>query len=585
MFFVIRNKQKKYYEKGHSMKNQDSLKWIVKNSKKEVPKIIILSICNILLALVATVLAIVSKLAIDSAQKAATAVGSSEFAYYRNMIILNCVLILIIITARLLIRVFSQSMSIRVQAKMEMNMRGRLFNSIMTKDYGKINKYHSGELMNRITSDVKIVTDGIVSIVPDALYFVTQFFGAFVVLIIFDWKFTMLFIATGIIMSVIAVFFRGKLKNLSKQVQETDGKVRSFFQEAIESMLVVKTFGLENQFDKKGNILQRTNYEVKMKRRRITIFANAGFSFIFNTGYLFALGWCAIKVSMKTMTYGTLTAVLQLISQIQTPFVNITKMFPQYYAVLASAERIMEIEDIENEENTYEKIDVKQTYDKLESIRFNNIKFNYGRETVIEHGDAMLSKGDFVAIRGISGIGKSTLMKMLLGVFKPQQGTIDICLENGKIIQASPNTRSMFSYVPQGNYLFSGTIRENIVMINQNVSDEEIEKALKLSEIEDFIKKLPDGLDTVIGEKGLGISEGQAQRLAIARALISNAPIILLDEATSALDKNTEEKVLDNIKKLNKKTCIIITHKAAALKVCNREFIIKDKQLTAVRKE
>lgn len=567
------------------MKNQNSLKWIIKNSKGEIPKIVILSISNILLALVATVLALVSKLAIDSAQRAATASSNAEFLHYRNLIIFNCILILVVITSRLLLRVFTQSLTIRVQAKMEMKMRGRLFYSIMMKDYGKINKYHSGELMNRITSDVKIVTEGIISIVPDALYFLTQFVGAFVVLIIFDWKFTMLFIAAGIVMSVIAVFFRGKLKNLSKQVQETDGKVRSFFQEAIESILVVKTFGLEKQFDKKGNILQRTNYEVKMRRRKITIFANAGFSFIFSAGYLFALGWCAIKVSMKAMTYGTLTAVLQLISQIQTPFVSITKMFPQYYAVLASAERIMEIENITNEESIYEKIDVKQTYDKLESIRFNNIKFNYGRETVIEHGDAMLNKGDFVAIRGISGIGKSTLMKMLLGVFKPQQGTIDICLENGKTIQASPDTRCMFSYVPQGNYLFSGTIRENILMINPNASDEEVSQALKLSEIEDFIEKLPDGLDTVIGEKGLGISEGQAQRLAIARALISNAPIILLDEATSALDKNTEEKVLDNIKKLNKKTCIIITHKAAALEVCNREFIIKDKQLTAVRKE
>lgn len=567
------------------MKNQNSLKWIIKNSKGEIPKIVILSISNILLALVATVLALVSKLAIDSAQRAATASSNAEFLHYRNLIIFNCILILVVITSRLLLRVFTQSLTIRVQAKMEMKMRGRLFYSIMMKDYGKINKYHSGELMNRITSDVKIVTEGIISIVPDALYFLTQFVGAFVVLIIFDWKFTMLFIAAGIVMSVIAVFFRGKLKNLSKQVQETDGKVRSFFQEAIESMLVVKTFGLEKQFDKKGNILQRTNYEVKMRRRKITIFANAGFSFIFSAGYLFALGWCAIKVSMKAMTYGTLTAVLQLISQIQTPFVSITKMFPQYYAVLASAERIMEIENITNEESTYEKIDVKQTYDKLESIRFNNIKFNYGRETVIEHGDAMLNKGDFVAIRGISGIGKSTLMKMLLGVFKPQQGTIDICLENGKTIQASPDTRCMFSYVPQGNYLFSGTIRENILMINPNASDEEVSQALKLSEIEDFIENLPDGLDTVIGEKGLGISEGQAQRLAIARALISNAPIILLDEATSALDKNTEEKVLDNIKKLNKKTCIIITHKAAALEVCNREFIINDKQLTAVRKE
>lgn len=164
------------------MKNQNSLKWIIKNSKGEIPKIVILSISNILLALVATVLALVSKLAIDSAQRAATASSNAEFLHYRNLIIFNCVLILVVITSRLLLRVFTQSLTIRVQAKMEMKMRGRLFYSIMMKDYGKINKYHSGELMNRITSDVKIVTEGIISIVPDALYFLTQFVGAFVVL-------------------------------------------------------------------------------------------------------------------------------------------------------------------------------------------------------------------------------------------------------------------------------------------------------------------------------------------------------------------------------------------------------------------
>ena len=166
-------------------------------------------------------MALVSKLAIDSAQRAATASSNAEFLHYRNLIIFNCILILVVITSRLLLRIFTQSLTIRVQAKMEMKMRGRLFYSIMMKDYGKINKYHSGELMNRITSDVKIVTEGIISIVPDALYFLTQFVGAFVVLIIFDWKFTMLFIVAGIVMSVIAVFFRGKLKNLSKQVQES----------------------------------------------------------------------------------------------------------------------------------------------------------------------------------------------------------------------------------------------------------------------------------------------------------------------------------------------------------------------------
>lgn len=562
------------------MENKQGLKWIIKNSKKEIPWIIILSISNVILALISTVLALVSKMAIDSAWRASVATNSSDFAHYKNLIILNCILIFVIITLRLIMRIFSQSKSVKVQASLEMKMRASLFSSIMAKDYDRINKYHSGDLMNRMTSDIKIVTDGIVSIIPDALYFITQFVGAFVVLVIFDWKFTMLFIVAGVVMSSIAMFFRKRLKHLHKEVQETDGKVRSFFQEAIESMLVVKTFSIEDKLGRKGDKLQQTNYDIKMKRRNITIFANSGFSFIFNAGYLFALAWCAMKVSVGMMTYGTLTAVLQLINQLQTPFVSITKMFPQYYSVIASAERIMEIEDISNEIKSDEKMDVENTYEKLQCIKFSNLKFNYGRETVIEQGNATMNKGDFVIIKGISGIGKSTLMKMLLGVFKPQEGSIDICLNDGEKLQAGPDTRALFSYVPQGNYLFSGTIRENIMLINSNAAKQDVDKVLELCQIGDFIESLPNGLDTVIGEKGLGISEGQAQRLAIARALLSNAPIILLDEATSALDKSTEENVLRNIKNLTDKTCVIITHKMAALEVCNREFIIDNKILS-----
>lgn len=566
------------------MKDSNTLKWIIKNGKAHVIKIIILSFSNMILAMVSTFLAVVSKWAIDAAQKASGASGSEEFIHYRNLIIFYGIIILLIITGRLLLRVYAQSLSIKVQAKMEMEMRSGLFGGILNKKFEYINTYHSGELMNRITSDIKIVTDGITGIIPELLYFITQFVGAFVVLITYDWKFTMLFLAAGVVISMVTLFFRGKLKSLHKEVQQTDGRVRSFFQEAIESILVVKTFGVEEQFGAKGDELQQINYDAKMKRRKISIFANAGFSFVFNAGYLFALVWCAIKVSAKAMSYGTLTAVLQLISQIQTPFVNITKVVPQYYAILASAERIMEIENIEEEEKSEEIIDPQKFYSEFKEARFDNIQFNYGRERVLEQGNAVLKKGDFVAIRGISGIGKSTLMKMLLGVFKPQQGTIRLYKNDGTFQEASPNTRCLFSYVPQGNYLFSGTLRENILLINPYATEQEIDQALKISDIYNFVKTLPDGLDTVIGEKGLGISEGQAQRLAIARALLSNAPVLLLDEATSALDAATEQRVLDNIKKLNKKTCIIITHKAAALQVCNREFIIEDKKLSYVTK-
>lgn len=564
--------------------NSNSLRWIIKNSKKQIPQIVILSVSNIILALVSTMLALISKYAIDSAQKAAGAKSHQEFIQYRNMIIVYGVVIMLIIVGRLLLRIFTQSQAIKVQARMEMNMRSKLFKQILLKKYDKINSYHSGELMNRMTSDMKIVTDGITSIVPHLLYFITQFVGAFIVLIIFDWKFTLVFLVAGVAISTVALLFRSKLKSLHKEVQHTDGKVRSFFQESIESLLVVKTFGVEEKFEEKGNELQEINYNAKMKRRRISICANAGFSFIFNAGYLLALVWCALKVCANTMTYGTLTAVLQLVSQIQTPFVNITKVVPQYYEILASAERIMEIEDIEIEEKTDDDISPESFYSMFSHGEFRNISFNYGRESVLEEGNAAFDKGDFVAIRGISGIGKSTLMKMLLGVFNPQKGHIRLYKNDGTYVEASPSTRTLFSYVPQGNYIFSGTLRENILLINPDATEEEINEALEISDIKDFVSALPDGLDTVIGEKGMGISEGQAQRLAIARALLSNAPILLLDEATSALDAKTEQHVLERIKKLNQKTCIIITHKAAALKVCNKEFIIDNKKLYCTEK-
>lgn len=559
--------------------NSNSLRWVVKNSKKQIPQIVILSVSNMVLALVGTILSLVSKYAIDSAQNAAGAKNHHDFIQYRNLIIVYGVVIMLIIFGRLVLRIFTQSLAIKVQARMEMHMRSKLFKEILLKKYDDINSYHSGDLMNRMTSDIKIVTDGITSIVPNLLYFITQFVGAFVVLIVFDWKFTLVFIVVGVLISTVTLLFRSKLKSLHKEVQRTDGKVRSFFQESIESLLIVKTFGVEEHFKEKGNELQEINYSAKMKRRRITICANAGFSFVFNVGYLLALVWCALKVCMNTMTYGTLTAVLQLVSQIQTPFVNITKVVPQYYEILASAERIMEIEDIDVEEKADDDISADQFYPMFSHGGFENISFNYGRESVLDEGNASFNKGDFVAIRGISGIGKSTLMKMLLGVFSPQTGHIRLYKNDGTYVEASPSTRGLFSYVPQGNYLFSGTLRENILLINPDATEEEINEALEISDIKDFVSSLPDGLDTVIGEKGTGISEGQAQRLAIARALLSNAPILLLDEATSALDAKTEQHVLERIKKLNEKTCIIITHKAAALQVCNKEFVIEDKKL------
>ncbi|MCR5837546.1 MAG: ABC transporter ATP-binding protein/permease [Lachnospiraceae bacterium] len=558
------------------MKDRDTIKWLYKITKKQIPTIIFLSISNALLAAIGVSIALLSKKVIDSAVRIAAGTDTETKDY--STLIIYGVLIFIVISLRVVTRILTQSMSVKAQARMEMGMRAKMFQSILDKDYSKISKYHSGELMNRLTSDISIVSNGMVSIIPDTTYIVVQFSGAFVALMFFDWKFALVFVAGGLVVFFIICLFKRKLKFLHKLVQQTDGRVRSFFQENIESLIIVKTFGIQNELMSKGNVLQEDNYDAKMRRRKVNIYANAGFGFVFNIGYLYALLWCSFKLCARAMTYGTLTAVLQLINQVQMPFVNFTKIFPQLFAILASAERIMEIESMESE-GREETIDVATVYDNMSKIVFDEVKFSYERDTVLEGGKVEIGKGEFAAIRGISGIGKSTLLKMLLGVFAPDSGKIEIVDRNGDSMEADVVTRDMFSYVPQGNYLFSGTLRENLKLVNPEATDDEITNALRVSESYDFVQSLPDGLDTVIGEKGLGLSEGQVQRIAIARAIVCKSPIILLDEATSALDYDTEVKVLNNIRALKSRTCIIITHKQAAIDVCDKEIVIEKKKI------
>ena len=257
---------------------------------------------------------------------------------------------------------------------------------------------------------------------------------------------------------------------------------------------------------------------------------------------------------------------------------------PKYYSLIASGERLKEICNLPNEEklNT-NPIDVEETYKNLKSINFENISFKYDRDIILNNTSLTVNKGDFVAVTGISGIGKSTLLKLLLGVFKVNEGKISLNLNSGSI-PADKQTRKLFSYVPQGNMLLSGTIRDNLTFINSDVTEEEIEEAIRISCAKQFIEELPLGIETVIGEKGLGLSEGQVQRLAIARSILSKSPVLLLDEATSALDENTEKEFLTNLREMKNVTCIIVSHKKAALDICNKCIQIIDSKIISEEK-
>lgn len=474
---------------------------------------------------------------------------------------------------QLVLRLVCNSLSEYVRAKIEMDMRGELFGRLLSSELDSLTKYHSGELLNRMFSDVKICADGIADIVPNAVNMVTRLVCACAIMIALEPWFALLFAAAGIVVFAVTKFFRGRLKGLHKQVQEKEGRVRSFLQESVESAAVVKVFGAERKMMKQNDVNQQEHFAVRMKRRTIGIISGAGFGLIFQAGYVFALVWGAYGIFTGGMSYGTLTAVLQLVNQIQSPFSGLSSLFPKLYAAEASAERIMELEALPAEKEAEKTL----RYEDFRGLEVSGLKFSYGENEVISRADFTLKKGEIAALTGISGGGKSTLFMLLLGAYKPQGGAIRFAGADGSYLPGR-ETRGIFAYVPQGNCLFSGTIRENIAFLRdcRGVFDEEIMSAARAACAEEFISQLPNGLDTRIGENGFGLSEGQAQRIAVARALFSGAGFLLLDESTSALDEQTERRLLENISAMDGKTVLIVTHRPAALNICGRRFTIKD---------
>lgn len=548
------------------------IRWLMIIGKKQFGKLAVIIIANIIWASLSVVFANFSGNIID---------GAVEYHDYKYVLRYSVALFAIIMM-QLLLNLLSNSFSERCRGRLDMDYRKYLLEQIMKKDYSKISSYHTGELQNRLFNDITVVTDGITTIVPDSTYYIVKLLCAFIYLVVISRIFALVFLAGGLFVFICMHAFRGPLKKLHKRVQETEGATRSFFQEAVINLLVVKSFAAEKRISEESDVLQEKNYKARMKRRFMHIASRGGISTVFNLGYVFALAFGAfglLGIGGISMTYGTVTAMLQLVNQVQGPFASLSSTLPKYYNVIASAERLMEIANLPDEKESNESdIDVKETYSKLKCIDFDHITFKYDRELILDDTSLKINKGDFVAITGISGIGKSTLLKLLLGVLNVQSGRIELDLNDG-VLPVDKHTRRLFSYVPQGNMLLSGTIRDNLTFIHPDVSEEEIQNAIHISCADKFISELPQGLETVIGEKGLGLSEGQVQRLAIARSMLSESPVLLLDEATSALDENTEKAFLTNLKSLKNVTCIIVSHKRAALEICNKHIRIENAKI------
>lgn len=597
--------------RGAASREQDKVTyaWLFAQSKAQHGRIVALSVLCALQAAVLVGFALACRAVIDQAV-AGNAKG----------LLASAAALAGVIVSQLVLRLAINGTQERIRARFALELRKSMLDSIFAARYGNVLRFHSGELSNRMFSDVQVVSNGVSTIIPNFVSMIAQLVFAIAVLALISPPMVVLFAGAALLSFVLARALRGRLKALHKAVQEKEGAVRVFLQEALEHQLVIRSFGAQPVTSAHADALQEDHFEAQMRRRGWSIAANASFAFFFNALYAVALTWCAFELLRGTMSYGTLMAVLQLVARIQAPVSSLSGMLPQLYQTLASAERLMEVAKLPHSESRLP-MTAAEFYQRLSGVRICDLAFSYrdeegggeaetadalGRDaadgevagvlsdavdgalagqSVESEGDAgektapassegeaaslfcdgaFVPKGSFVVVEGPSGSGKSTLFKLVLGAYDAEGFAYELADSACPASQVPPG---VFAYVPQDNFLFAGSVRENVAFAAPDATDDQVKRACEAACAWSFVEELPQGIDTMIGEHGQGLSQGQLQRLAIARAVCSGAPIMVLDEVTSALDDATEAAVLANIAALPGKTVFVAAHRAKA-----REF-------------
>ncbi len=526
-----------------------TLKWVYEIFSKFLPQTLLMCICSAAVSLSFVWLAFLSKNVLE------LATGERQGNFRQFALLFGA-----IILAQVLLSGINSLLRTSISGKFTIALREHLFSVINQKKYSSIEQYHSGDILNRFTSDTDVIVSNTVSILPDIFGVLAKIIGGTVALVALEPKIALVVLVLGICVPAVGRIFNKRYKHLHKECQKTEGVTRSFLQECFENKIVIKTFKSEIPFIQRLRQYMSKNYRFKIKRAYLSVISHLSLYSFFTIGYYAILIWGAMQISNGSISFGMLIAFLQLVSQLRLPLQNISGIFPKYYSIIASAERLVELEELENEEIPK----TKQNID-FDFICGENITFSYTEKAVLKDFNFKIKNGSMTAVTGASGSGKSTFFKLILGLYSLQDGNITI---NGDI-KADASTRHLFAYVPQGNMILSGSIKDNITLCNPNIPENDIISACKTAEIHDYISSLPEGYNTVLSERGGGLSEGQIQRLSIARALLANTPVLLLDEATSALDMDTELRVLKNIKALKNKTVILVTHRKTSVDFCD----------------
>ncbi|SDG19356.1 ABC-type bacteriocin/lantibiotic exporter, contains an N-terminal double-glycine peptidase domain [Prevotella communis] len=470
-------------------------------------------------------------------------------------------------------------LGVKAQNRMQQRVLARLLRS----EWRGREAMHSGDIINRLEQDVKTVVTFLTETLPSTLSTLAMFVGAFVYLFQMDTWLAVTTVAILPIFILVSRIYIAYMRRYNRRVRDTDSLIQSLLTETMQHRMLVKTMEADEQMLGRLDNTQQTLRQWVRKRTAFSVASNFFLNLGFSIGFLVAFLWGALRLYAGTLTFGGMTAFLQLVNRIQGPARDLAKLVPAFVSVFTAAERLMELEDIP-EEQQGESCMLPAPC----GIRFEQVTFNYGapgQQPALRDFSVDFKPGTCTAVMGETGTGKTTLIRLLLALVKPQKGEISIyssetsntcptsSTSQTSFSSLSPLHRCNFVYVPQGNTLLSGTLRENLQLGNPQASDEQMREALQMA-CADFVAELPDGLDTRFSEQGGGLSEGQAQRIAIARALLRPGSIMLLDEATSALDAETEKKVLEIILSDHRRTVIFVTHRTAVIDYCDQVITI-----------
>ncbi|MGF0102591.1 ABC transporter ATP-binding protein [Bariatricus sp. SGI.019] len=554
----------------------DDWKWIFSYSKRYKGAIIFYTLLGIFSTSMGLVSSVASKYMIDII----TGYQTSKL----------WIMIAITLGSAVFSLVFSNVIN-RVSAKLSIyinnDIQADIFDKIIDADWLEINKYSNGDVLNRFNSDVSTVSSNAISWLPTIVIAVYNFIATFVVIWHYDKVMSLLAFASAPVMLLMSKFLIKKQREYARKVKEMNSNMMTFEVETFYNFDTIKSFGISSLYGKKMREWQRKYKDVSLEYNMFSIKTGVFMSIMGMIVQYAAFGYCLFRLWTHDITYGTMTLFLQQRGNLNSAFNNVISIIPNFLNSSISAHRIRELAQLPKEVHIAESSKLDALAEHGFEVRMRDVDFSYVEGTrVITKSSFQACPGEIVALVGPSGEGKTTMIRLILGLIRPEAGQAVMKGSDGSEVEMNVETRHLFAYVPQGNTILSGTIAENMRMVKEDATDEEIIEALKVSCAWDFVGKMPETINSNIGERGRGFSEGQAQRIAIARAVLRDAPILLLDEATSALDVTTERQVLRNIiNQRPNKTCIVTTHRPSVLNMCQRVYRVMETTVTELSEE